>query len=598
MHSVVPRGFAAYARILHPAIVRSLPDRAVPTSDEWDRLPEAEQQALVGRFADEPATWAQTAATFDTTLHPLAQWHRIVRTPTDGDWRTRIAPDGREFSARWRASSPRSTWRPSRRTSSVTPRPRMPVSPRSGRAAAICSASTASPRPAVPRPSRTTRTIRRCSIAARTIRSTTSSANPPGRRGILSREISEGPRLRLPMRDHVLFSAPPRAFADPEWARQVPWRDRTAEERGFPRPPQSPSLLWPEDHAWVMMSEVDFDSTIVAGSPALIDALCADEHLEAFRDPGGRRPHLDADTVNPGRTRMTYAGQATLPQRPLARPLTDPVDTAAVRAFAAELRSRPSSRTSASPVIGIVAVAIAATFVLIPVMVSVIVSIASLGEALRRWRSPLVLIVLQLAAAGVMIWMGPCATRRPRGTGCASVRAGERHCRTSRSGRPSPARHDLQPRPVAAVDRPAPGHEAALRESSGNYQYTVQSGKNSTTYRWGYVAVKLDVPLPNIVLDAKGNNGFGSNLPASFHRSSACRSRATSTTHFTLYCPAGYERDALYLFTPDIMRGSSTTPRSSTSRSSTTGSSCTRSARCRRSIPRPGPGCSARSARC
>ena len=42
----------------------------------------------------------------------------------------------------------------------------------------------------------------------------------------------------------------------------------------------------------------------------------------------------------------------------------------------------------------------------------------------------------------------------------------------------------------------------------GNYQYTVKRGKSSTTYRWGYVAVKLDVPpvsythqtLPTILL--------------------------------------------------------------------------------------------------
>src|ERR1044071_8257923 len=87
----------------------------------------------------------------------------------------------------------------------------------------------------------------------------------------------------------------------------------------------------------------------------------------------------------------------------------------------------------------------------------------------------------------------------------------------------------------------------------GNYQYTVQSGKNSTTYRWGYVAVKLDVPLPNIVLDALGNNGFGSNLPASFQRAQRLSLEGDLDQHFTLYCPEGYEQDALYLFTPDIM---------------------------------------------
>ena len=34
-----------------------------------------------------------------------------------------------------------------------------------------------------------------------------------------------------------------------------------------------------------------------------------------------------------------------------------------------------------------------------------------------------------------------------------------------------------------------------------NYTYITGSGKNQSTHRWGYVAIKLDVPLPNIVLD-------------------------------------------------------------------------------------------------
>ena len=65
--------------------------------------------------------------------------------------------------------------------------------------------------------------------------------------------------------------------------------------------------------------------------------------------------------------------------------------------------------------------------------------------------------------------------------------------------------------------------------------------------------MKLDVPLPNIVLDATGNNGFGSNLPASFDKEQRLSLEGDFDQHFTLYCPAGYERDALYLFTPDIM---------------------------------------------
>lgn len=89
----------------------------------------------------------------------------------------------------------------------------------------------------------------------------------------------------------------------------------------------------------------------------------------------------------------------------------------------------------------------------------------------------------------------------------------------------------------------------------GNYRYTTGSGKSRTTHTWGYVAVKLDVPLPHIVLDAVGNNGlFGaSNLPTQFDRDQRLSLEGDFDRFFSLYCPADYERDALYLFTPDIM---------------------------------------------
>ncbi|WP_317451884.1 hypothetical protein [Microbacterium sp. NIBRBAC000506063] len=87
-----------------------------------------------------------------------------------------------------------------------------------------------------------------------------------------------------------------------------------------------------------------------------------------------------------------------------------------------------------------------------------------------------------------------------------------------------------------------------------NYRYVTGSGKNQTTHKWGYVAVHLDVPLPHIVLDAVGNNGLlNSNLPMSFRREQRLGLEGDFDRHFSLYCPAGYEQDALYLFTPDIM---------------------------------------------
>ncbi|GAA2939726.1 hypothetical protein GCM10010458_25630 [Microbacterium luteolum] len=243
----------------------------------------------------------------------------------------------------------------------------------------------------------------------------------------------------------------------------------------------------------------------------------------------------------------------TAPQPPItfdARPLTDPVDSAAVRAFTSELRARQSTSASTSTIIGIVAASVAGIVVL-PIIVTVFLSLASASGSPGIAVIPLVLIGLVLVAVVLMIWLG---VRNAQAT----------RYRLSRFAQANGMSYEAR-----IADPPLPGMIFSLgrsRQSTdlirgtrprfvefGNYQYTVQSGKNSTTYRWGYVAVKLDVPLPNIVLDANGNNSFGSNLPASFEKEQRLSLEGDFDRYFTLYCPAGYERDALYLFTPDIM---------------------------------------------
>ncbi|MBA4247167.1 MAG: hypothetical protein C0444_02580 [Microbacterium sp.] len=89
----------------------------------------------------------------------------------------------------------------------------------------------------------------------------------------------------------------------------------------------------------------------------------------------------------------------------------------------------------------------------------------------------------------------------------------------------------------------------------GNYQYTTGSGKNRTTHHWGFLALQLDRTLPHMLLDSRANNGiFGStNLPAAFARDQVLSLEGDFNEHFTLYCPKEYERDALYVFTPDLM---------------------------------------------
>lgn len=89
----------------------------------------------------------------------------------------------------------------------------------------------------------------------------------------------------------------------------------------------------------------------------------------------------------------------------------------------------------------------------------------------------------------------------------------------------------------------------------GNFRYITGNGKNQQTHRWTYVRIKLTRRLPNMVLDARANNFFGrlSNLPDSFNKGQTLELEGDFNKHFKLYAPKEYERDALYVFTPDVM---------------------------------------------
>lgn len=300
MHGVVPRGFDAYARVFHPASVRSLTGGGVvPTSEELRALPDDDFDRTVASFHDEAVTWADTAVAFGTVLHPLAQWNRIVRTPAGEDWRHRHTPDGREFSAPIEGDLPPGILaHVAEHLVAHTTTPDDGIAGiwagwggllgGYGPAGRVFLTATDDPVEA---------------HAALLAESIHDPFNNPYQKavwhdGILSREVSEGAHLELPQREHVLFAAPPRAFADPDWVAFVPWRDRALEERGIPPMAQHPSLIWPADRAWILVSEIDFDSTVVAGSAALIAALCADERIEALPLAEGASLQWDADEVN------------------------------------------------------------------------------------------------------------------------------------------------------------------------------------------------------------------------------------------------------------------------------------------------------------
>jgi hypothetical protein len=105
----------------------------------------------------------------------------------------------------------------------------------------------------------------------------------------------------------------------------------------------------------------------------------------------------------------------------------------------------------------------------------------------------------------------------------------------------------------------------ALRSTSGTF---VEIGNvdfsegvaDESHSSWGFMALRLDRKLPHMVLDSLQNNGvFGfhwasaTNLPGFLDKRQVLSLEGDFDKSFTLYCPREYERDALYIFTPDLM---------------------------------------------
>ena len=91
-------------------------------------------------------------------------------------------------------------------------------------------------------------------------------------------------RVELPNRNYLLYGGA---------------IDRALEPRMDPFPfDQSPNLWWPEDRAWFVATEIDFDSTFVGGDDRLIAALASDQRLEALAILLSARADAAADRVN------------------------------------------------------------------------------------------------------------------------------------------------------------------------------------------------------------------------------------------------------------------------------------------------------------
>ena len=222
---VVPAGFAAYARVLHPA--------------------------EIAEHGGRPVRWADVAAWSGMPLRPDAQFHSIALPPADpGEPPPYQSQGPREGSLDWSdaevlagilrdwTATPEDCW--------------FCVWDGYGWETArllfaVATSGTGEPPP--------------------------TAASP--RRGPVPGPVLEGPRVQLPNRSYLLYQGPAEA------ALTLP-----ALEGAFG---QCPNLWWPADRAWCVASEIDLPWTYIGGPRGLVDAILADDRIEAL--PGrARRP--------------------------------------------------------------------------------------------------------------------------------------------------------------------------------------------------------------------------------------------------------------------------------------------------------------------
>ena len=220
--ALVPHGFEAYARVLHPA-----------WADD-----------------DHPVTWAEVAAWSGRVVHPRVQFQALAAP----------APGMGGATAPWETSPEPGSMAPDLLADLCEV---LAAHTRSAGRCWFCVwdgyEQTSGPHAVA------TFSAQRDSLAGED-----ASDGEPEHERILPPEfppgVIGGPRVQLPKRSYLLLEGPLDA----------------AGELAMSIFPQSPNLFWPDDRAWCVATEIDLDSTYLGGSSALVRDVLADDRLEAF----------------------------------------------------------------------------------------------------------------------------------------------------------------------------------------------------------------------------------------------------------------------------------------------------------------------------
>lgn len=205
-----------------------------------------------------PVSWGEVASALGSIAHREMQWHAIVGSYDSSNFQ----------GSRWSGGNP-----------SISELDAEPL-------AALCAILVLH-----------TSSLERCYFGISTIN------------GGVEEEFPDEPLFRLPHRDFATLggslSAIDQIGAGRTSSNRISFSAVLSAEDGPPLDSDpswgmmAPNLIWPEDRAWFVASEYDFDSTLVGGSRELIDAILDSPDLEAWEVDPEVSLQDDADKINP-----------------------------------------------------------------------------------------------------------------------------------------------------------------------------------------------------------------------------------------------------------------------------------------------------------
>ena len=267
---VAGTGFEAYARLLHPIEVRR---DDLTTTDQWGQHPTVEEALW---------PWSAVAARNGRVMHPLVQWRRLTDDESLMD-----------FADGWVLAQSREGWLDPRLFAALTTHLAVATTTPDDVVIGIWNGWGFENRGSFYTSSAdddegdSDESERNRAWVERMMRASATSVSPE-----MLDAVTRDRVLEYPGRGFVLLQGSLGELSDPDWG-------YTAGIGWMPdRPDPTPQMFWPSDHAWIVASEIDWDSTIVAGSRELVDAVLADQAFEAFEVQENDMLTWDGDHIN------------------------------------------------------------------------------------------------------------------------------------------------------------------------------------------------------------------------------------------------------------------------------------------------------------